>query len=89
MHPQHAARRAKKAVYPVEYSLVELTYVDGTTSSFMVKASPNIAKYLRDELKETQALTLRNDTDTLVVVREQLRCFTMRSVTSTGDGNGP
>jgi DNA-binding IclR family transcriptional regulator len=81
MHPQHAARRAKEDKYPVEYSLVEITYVDGTTTSFMVKASPNIAKYLRDELKETQALTLRNDTDVMVIAREQLRSFTLRAMT--------
>lgn len=75
--------------YPTEYSLVELTYVDGTTSSFIVKAGPTIAKYLSQELRDSLALTLRNDTDTLVVMREQLRCFHMRAVTSTGDGNGP
>ena len=70
-----------KPEYPVEYSLVEIVYVDGTTSSFMVKASPNIAKYLRDELKDMQALTLRNDTDVMVITREQLRSFTLRKLT--------
>lgn len=70
-----------KKEYPAEYSLVEIVYIDGTTTSFIVKASTNIAKYLRDELRDTQALTLRNDTDVLVVVREQLRSFTLRAMT--------
>jgi hypothetical protein len=73
--PQHNKQ------YPVEYSLVELVYVDGTTTSFMVKAGLGIAKYLRDELRDHQSLTLRNDTDVLVVVREQLRSFTLRAMT--------
>ena len=67
--------------YPVEYSLVEIAYVDGTTTSFIVKAGLGIAKYLRDELRDHNCLTLRNDTDVLVVVREQLRSFTLRAMT--------
>ena len=70
-----------RSEYPVEYSLVEIVYIDGTTASFTVKASPNIARYLRDELKDTQALTLRNDTDVMVITREQLRSFTIRKLT--------
>ena len=67
--------------YPVEYSLVELTYVDGTKSEFIMKAGAGIAKYLRDELKDHSCLSLRNDTDILVVVREQLRSFALRQIT--------
>jgi hypothetical protein len=67
--------------YPVEYSLVELTYVDGTKSEFIIKAGAGITKYLRDELKDHSCLSLRNDTDILVVVREQLRSFALRQIT--------
>lgn len=67
--------------YPVEYSLVEIVYVDGTTTSFMLKAGLGIAKYLQDDLKEQQALMLRNDTDVMVITREQLRSFTLRAMT--------
>ena len=67
--------------YPVEYSLVEIVYVDGTTASFIVNASPNIARYLQADLREEQALLLRNDTDVMVITREQLRSFTMRAMT--------
>lgn len=71
-----------KQEYPTEYSLVEIVYVDGTTASFTIKASPNIAKYLNEGLRDTQSLTLRNDTDTMVILREQLRSFTMRKLTT-------
>lgn len=67
--------------YPVEYSLVELVYVDGTKSEFIMKAGVGIAKYLRDELRDHSCLTLRNDTDIIVVMREQLRSFAMRQIT--------
>lgn len=67
--------------YPVAYSLVELTYVDGTKSEFLMKAGAGIAKYLRDELRDHLCLRLRNDTDILVVLREQLRSFALRQIT--------
>ena len=70
-----------KPEYPVEYSLVEIVYVDGTTTSFVVKAGLGLGRYLADELKDKQALTLRNDTDVMVITREQLRSFTMRAMT--------
>lgn len=67
--------------YPVESSLVELVYVDGTKSEFIMKAGAEIAKYLRDELRDHSCLTLRNDTDIIVVMREQLRSFALRQIT--------
>lgn len=67
--------------YPDTYSLVEIVFVDGTTTEFMVSAGLGIAKYLRDELRDHNCLTLRNENDVMVVTREQLRCFTMRQIT--------
>jgi hypothetical protein len=69
------------ARYPDTYSIAEIVFVDGTKTEFMVKAGKGIAKYLRDELRDHQCLTLRNDSDVLVVTREQLRCFTLRQIT--------
>ena len=60
---------------------MEIVYTDGSTSSFMVNAGLGITKYLRDELKEHNSLILRNDTDTLIVVREQLRSISLRQIT--------
>lgn len=85
MHASSMALSKPNKNYPVEYSLVELVYVDGTTASFMVKAGPRIANHLRHELNEQQALMLRNDTDVLIVPREQLRSFTMRAMTQEID----
>ena len=67
--------------YPNIYSIAEIVFVDGTKTEFMVKAGKGIAGYLRDELRDHQSLTLRNDSDVLVVTREQLRCFTLRQIT--------
>lgn len=70
-----------KPEYPTQYSLVEIVYVDGTTASFTINAGYGLAQYLRDELNDKQSLTLRNDTDVMVIVREQLRSFTLRQLT--------
>lgn len=67
--------------YPVEYCLVEIIYVDGTTASFMINAGVGLGRYLAEELRDKQAITLRNDTDVLIIPREQLRSFTMRQIT--------
>lgn len=76
-----AAGKEYPKEYPVEYSLAEIVYTDGTTSSFMVKAGVGLARYLAEELRDKQALTLRNDTDVLLIPREQLRSFTLRAMT--------
>lgn len=72
--------------YPIVYTLVEITFVDGTTQAFTISASPAISQYLTTQLKDTGALTLRNGNDTLVVVREQLRCFVLREITKPETG---
>lgn len=69
-----------KNAYPVQYSLVEVTYVDGTTGVFTINAGPSITSHLTTTLRDTGALTLRNDTDTLVILREQLRSFALRKI---------
>lgn len=68
--------------YPTEYSLVDVTYIDGTTTAFTMKASPKIARYLGGELRDNKCLTLLNDTDALIVPREQLRSVAIRALTS-------
>ena len=67
--------------YPTQYSLVEIVYVDGSTAMFTITAGLSIGKYLRDELNDKQSLTLRNDTDVMIITREQLRSFTLRQIT--------
>ena len=70
-----------KPEYPTEYSIAEIVYVDGTTTTFTVKAGLGLARYLAEELRDKQAITLRNDTDVLLIPREHLRSFTMRAMT--------
>lgn len=74
--PRYGGRK-----YPEEYSIVEIVFVDGTKTEFMVNAGKGIAGYLRDELRDHQSLTLRNDTDVMIITREQLRSFTLRQIT--------
>ena len=66
--------------YPPQYSIVEIVYVDGSTATFTINAGYSIGKYLRDELNDKQSLTLRNDTDVMIITREQLRSFTLRQI---------
>jgi hypothetical protein len=67
--------------YPNEYSIVEIVFVDGTTMEFMVNAGKGIAQHLCTALRDFGSMTLFNDSDVLVVTREQLRCFTLRDIT--------
>lgn len=68
--------------YPEEHSIVEVVYVDGTTVNFMVNAGPSLSEWLAGRLKDTGVLVLRNEVDSLVIPREQLRSFHMRKVTN-------
>jgi hypothetical protein len=70
-----------KPDYPTQYSIVEIVYVDGSTAMFTINVGLGIGKYLRDELKDHNSLTLRNDTDVMIITREQLRSFTLRQIT--------
>ena len=67
--------------YPPQYSIVEIVYVDGSTATFTINAGYGIAKYLRDGVKDHGSLTLSNDTDVMIITREQLRSFTLRQIT--------
>lgn len=67
--------------YPVEHSIVEITFIDDTTTAFMVNTGPTIADYLNQKLHDTGALVLRNERDSMVIPRERLKAFTIRKVT--------
>lgn len=70
-----------KPDYPRRYSLVHLTYIDGTTQDFTISAGIGVGKYLSDELAQSGQLRLHNDRETLVVMKDQLRSFEMRQLT--------
>ena len=64
-----------------QYSLTEVTLMDGTTHSFMTKASPNLAGHLAKEMGATGFLTLWNDTDCMCIQASQVKMFSMRQIT--------
>ena len=71
-HPQNTAP---------QYSLTEVTLMDGTVHSFMTRASPNLAGHLAKEMGSTGFLTLWNDTDCMCIQASQVKMFSMRQVT--------
>lgn len=70
--------------HPPAYSIAQIVFTDGTTSEFMVKASPSVVPHLAKEMKSTGYLTLWNDTDTICINADQLKHFTLREI-SKGD----
>lgn len=63
------------------YSLALITYMDGTTSEFMVKAAPSVVPHLVKEMKNTGFLTLWNDMDTMCIRADIVKSVSMREVT--------
>ena len=64
------------------YSLARITFMDGTTQDFMVKASPSVTPHLVKEMKSSGFLTLWNDSDTLCIRADLVKHFEMRQVTN-------
>ena len=64
------------------YSIAQITFMDGTTSEFMVKASPSVVPHLTKEMSNTGFLTLWNDNDTMCIRADQIKHFSMRQVTT-------
>lgn len=66
------------------YSIAQITFLDGTTTEFMVKASPSVVPHLTKEMSNTGFLTLWNDNDTMCIRADQVKHFSMRQVTNEG-----
>ena len=64
------------------YSIAHITFLDGTTTEFMVKASPSVVPHLVKEMKASGFLTLWNDSDTLCIRADLIKHFGMREVTN-------
>jgi len=65
----------------VSYSMAEIQLMDGTSQTFMIKASTNIIQHLIKEMKEKGYLTMWNDTDVLTIRADQVKQFTLRAFT--------
>ena len=64
-----------------QYSMAEIQMTDGTSQTFMMKASPNIIKHLLKEMRDTGHLTMWNDTDVLCIRADQVKQFALRAFT--------
>ena len=69
------------------YSIAQITFIDGTTTEFMVKASPSVVPHLTKEMSNTGFLTLWNDNDTMCIRADQVKHFSMRQVTTNEGTN--
>jgi hypothetical protein len=72
-------RRVQAA--PPQYSMAEIQLTDGTSQTFMMKASTNIIKHLLKEMRDTGHLTMWNDTDVLCIRADQVKQFALRAFT--------
>lgn len=70
-----------RAAQRTTYSIAQIVFNDGTTTEFMVKASPSVVPNLTKEMKATGFLTLWNDVDTLCIRADNIKHFSMREVT--------
>jgi hypothetical protein len=80
-YPHQQGRVPHPHPNPPQYSVTEVTMMDGTTHSFMTKASPNLAGHLAKEMGATGFLTLWNDTDCMCIQASQVKMFSMRQIT--------
>jgi len=75
-----AGARAQATPAP-DYSMAEIQLMDGTTQTFMMKASTSIIKHLLKEMQTSGHLTMWNDTDVLCIRADQVKQFTLRAFT--------
>ena len=75
-----AGVRAQATPAP-DYSMAEIQLTDGTTQTFMMKASTSIIKHLLKEMQTSGHLTMWNDTDVLCIRADQVKQFTLRAFT--------
>lgn len=72
---------AKQAMQQPQYSMAEIQLTDGTSQTFMMKASTTIIKHLLKEMRETGYLTMWNDTDVLCIRASDVKQFALRAFT--------
>jgi hypothetical protein len=70
-----------KQTAPPQYSMAEIQMMDGTSQTFMMRASTNIVQHLTKEMKEKGFLTMWNDTDVLCIRADQVKQFALRAFT--------
>ena len=66
---------------PPQYSMAEIVLNDGSTQTFMLKASTSIVQHLVKGMRETGYLTMWNDTDVLCIRASEVKQFALRAFT--------
>lgn len=64
-----------------QYSMAEIVLNDGSTQTFMLKASTSIVQHLVKGMRETGYLTMWNDTDVLCIRASEVKQFALRAFT--------
>ena len=72
---------AKQAQQAPQYSMAEIQMMDGTSQTFMMRASTNIVNHLTKEMRDKGYLTMWNDTDVLCIRADQVKQFVLRAFT--------
>lgn len=67
---------------PSEYSIVSVDFIDPSvpSESHMIPASPTIARYLTEQMRDTGWLTLRNGTDVWCINAAIVKGISLRAV---------
>lgn len=76
-----SVRRVSVDTQQPQYSMAEIQLTDGTSQTFMMKASTTIIKHLLKEMRETGYLTMWNDTDVLCIRASDVKQFALRAFT--------
>jgi hypothetical protein len=77
----NARVQVPQAMPAPDYSMAEIQLMDGTTQTFMIKASTSIVEHLLKEMQDKGHLTMWNDTDVLCIRADQVKQFTLRAFT--------
>jgi hypothetical protein len=64
-----------------QYSMAEIQLTDGTSQTFMLKASTTIVQHLIKEMRDKGFLTMWNDSDVLSIRADQVKQFSLRAFT--------
>jgi len=72
---------AMNSEHPQRWSVVELQYTDGTSTSLTMDASPSLAAFLLQSARETGYFCIRNPSQALMVKSELVAAMTITALT--------
>lgn len=72
----------KAKPYPVEWSLAEVQVKGGHMISLSIKASPALADWLTQQMRDNGFLTLRNDKESISIAAKHVVAFKLTLMTT-------